>query len=46
VIDAEHPAIVIQEIAERKRELPSSELEKGLLNVQLVNRKWELIQSK
>jgi alginate O-acetyltransferase complex protein AlgJ len=46
IIETEHPAIVIQEFAERKLVLPASEMEKDRLNVQRVNGNWELIPSK
>jgi hypothetical protein len=46
IIESEHPAIVIQEFAERKLALPVSEMEKDRLNVQLVSGKWELIPMK
>jgi len=45
VIELERPAIVIQEIAERKLSLPLKELNADLLKVRLVNGKWELDRS-
>jgi hypothetical protein len=42
LIDAEHPAIVIQEIAERKLSIPLDELRADRPKVRLVNGKWEL----
>lgn len=46
IIETEHPAIVIQEIAERKLSMPAKLLDRDHLDVQLVNGKWELIASK
>jgi alginate O-acetyltransferase complex protein AlgJ len=43
VIEAEHPAIVIQEIAERKLSLPASKIDLDHLNVRLVDQKWVLV---
>lgn len=45
IIEAEHPAIVIQEFAERKLALPASEMEKDRLHVHVVNGKWQLIRT-
>lgn len=44
-IEAERPAIVIQEIAERKLSIPINELDADNLKVRLINGKWELDQS-
>jgi hypothetical protein len=46
IVEAEHPALVIQEFAERKLALPASEMEKDRLHVKLVNGKWELVPAK
>jgi hypothetical protein len=42
VIESEHPAIVIQEIAERKLSMPATVLDGDVLKLQAVNGKWEL----
>lgn len=42
IIEAEHPAIVIQEIAERKLSIPAKLLDGDHLDVQLINGQWVL----
>lgn len=42
IIQAEHPAIVIQEIAERKLSIPAKLLDRDHLDVQLINGQWVL----
>ena len=44
IIEAEHPAIVIQEIAERKLSLPAKLLDRDHLPVKLTNGNWELVR--
>lgn len=45
-VEAEHPAIVIQEIAERKLSIPATVLDHDSLDVDLANGKWELAPAK
>jgi len=45
-VEAEHPAIVIQEIAERKLFIPATVLDHDSLDVDLANGKWELAPAK
>lgn len=46
VIEAEHPSIVIQEIAERKLSMSPGDFDRDVLSVQCVNGKWELAAGK
>ena len=46
VIEAEHPAIVIQEIAERKLSMSPAVFDHDVLSVERMNGKWELTAGK